>query len=43
MHHLDGAAGKTECHGPEGALSSPVGYLVEGGEGVLHYTLFLLL
>jgi hypothetical protein len=36
MHHFNGAAGKTEGHGPEGALSSPVGYLVEGGEGVLH-------
>lgn len=43
MHHLDGAAGKTESHGPEGALSCPVGYLVEGRQGVLHRALFLLL
>lgn len=31
VHHLDGAAGETEGHGPEGALSRPVCYLVEGG------------
>jgi len=31
VHHLDGAAGKTEGHGPERGLSGPVGYLVEGG------------
>lgn len=31
VHHLDGAAGKTEGHGPEGALSRPVGHLVECG------------
>jgi hypothetical protein len=30
MHHFDGAAGESEGHGPEGALTSPVGYLVEG-------------
>ena len=31
MHHLDGAAGEAEGHGPEGALARPVGDLVEGG------------
>ena len=31
VHHLDGAAGKTEGHGPERALAGPVGDLVEGG------------
>jgi hypothetical protein len=31
MHHLDGAARKTECHGPQGALTRPVGNLVESG------------
>ena len=30
MHHFDGAAGEPEGHGPEGALTGPVGYLVEG-------------
>jgi hypothetical protein len=29
VHHLDGAACETERHGPEGALTCPVGYLVE--------------
>ena len=29
MHHLYGAAGKTECHGPKRALTSPIGYLVD--------------
>src|SRR5690242_5384641 len=31
VHHFDGTAGKTEGHGPEGALTRPVGDLVEGG------------
>lgn len=30
VHHLDGTAGETEGHGPEGALAGPVGDLVEG-------------
>ena len=30
VHHLDGAAGEAEGHGPEGALAGPVGDLVEG-------------
>ena len=29
MHHLDGAAGEAESHGPQGALARPVGYLVK--------------
>lgn len=29
VHHLYGAAGETEGHGPERALAGPVGYLVE--------------
>ena len=29
VHHLDGAAGEAEGHGPEGALAGPVGDLVE--------------
>ena len=29
VHHFDGAACKAEGHGPEGALTRPVGYLVE--------------
>ena len=33
VHHLDGAAGEAESHGPEGALPRPVGYGVEGGAG----------
>ena len=36
MHHFYRAAGEAECHGPEGALARPVGYLVEccaGGTG----------
>lgn len=28
VHHLDGAAGEPEGHGPEGALTSPVCYLI---------------
>ena len=31
VHHLDGAAGQAEGHGPEGGLAGPVGDLVEGG------------
>ena len=30
VHHLDGAAGEAESHGPEGGLAGPVCYLVEG-------------
>jgi hypothetical protein len=30
VHHLDGTAGETESHGPEGALTGPVGDLVKG-------------
>lgn len=38
VHHFDGAAGKAEGHGPDGALAGPVGDLVhccsvEGGCG----------
>jgi hypothetical protein len=29
VHHFDGAAGQSEGHGPEGALTGPIGYLVE--------------
>ena len=36
MHHFDGAAGEAEGHGPEGALTRPVGDLVESCERVLH-------
>ena len=43
MHHLDGTAGEPECHGPEGALSGPVGDLVEGRKRVLHGADFGLL
>jgi hypothetical protein len=31
VHHLDGAAGEAKGHRPEGALTGPVGDLVEGG------------
>jgi hypothetical protein len=31
MHHFDGTAGESEGHGPEGALSCPVGDLIECG------------
>lgn len=34
MHHLDGAAGQAEGHGPKRALTSPVGDLVECSSGV---------
>jgi len=30
MHHFDGAAGEAEGHGPEGALTGPIGDLIEG-------------
>ena len=30
MHHFDGTAGEAERHGPEGALTAPVGDYVEG-------------
>jgi hypothetical protein len=30
VHHFDGAAGQSEGHGPEGALTRPVGDLVKG-------------
>ena len=43
MHHLDGAAGESERHGPEGALPRPVSDLVEGCERVLHGADFGLL
>jgi hypothetical protein len=33
-HHLDGAAGETERHGPHGSLSGPVDHLVQGGQDV---------
>jgi hypothetical protein len=35
MHHFDSAAGESEGHGPKGALTGPVGYLVEGSSGGL--------
>jgi hypothetical protein len=31
VHHFDGAAGKSEGHGPEGPLTRPVGNLVKSG------------
>jgi hypothetical protein len=31
VHHLHGAACKTEGHGPQRALTSPIGNLIEGG------------
>lgn len=31
MHHLDGTASKTEGHGPQRTLASPVGDLIESG------------
>jgi hypothetical protein len=34
MHHFDGAAGESEGHGPEGTLTGPVGYLIEGCSGL---------
>ena len=33
MHHFDGAAGQSKGHGPEGALTGPVGYLVQSCSG----------
>lgn len=30
VHHLDGTAGETEGHRPQGGLAGPVGYHVEG-------------
>ena len=30
VHHLNGAAGQAECHGPERGLAGPVCYLIEG-------------
>jgi len=33
VHHLDGTAGQTEGHGPEGRLAGPVGHDVEGRPG----------
>lgn len=35
MHHFDGTAGEAERHGPEGALTAPVGDYVEGREDIL--------
>lgn len=35
VHHLDGAAGQTEGHGPEGALAGPVDQVVDAGYRVL--------
>jgi hypothetical protein len=31
VHHLDGAAGEAEGHGPEGGLAGPVGDYVQRG------------
>jgi hypothetical protein len=31
VHHLDGTAGETESHRPEGALTGPIGDLIKGG------------
>lgn len=33
VHHLHGAACKTEGHRPQRALTSPIGNLIEGGPG----------
>src|SRR5262249_32848546 len=38
-HHLNGAAGQAERHGPDGALAHPVHHVVERGE---NYPLRLL-
>ena len=43
MHHLDGTAGQSKSHGPKGALSGPVGNLVERRQGILCETLLRLL
>jgi hypothetical protein len=43
VHHLDSAARETESHGPERALSGPVGYLVERCQCILHSTLLSFL
>jgi len=43
MHHLDGTASKTESHGPERSLTSPVGNLIESSKCILHNTLLALL
>lgn len=37
VHHLDGAAGETEGHGPEGALSCPVGDRVQSRARTYQY------
>lgn len=29
MHHLDGATGEAEGHGPEGTLTGPIGNLIQ--------------
>ena len=33
MHHLNSTAGESKCHGPKGALSSPIRNLIEGSPG----------
>ena len=46
VHHLDGAAGQAEGHGPEGGLAGPICYLVEGRSGImrqLNAAVFVLL
>ncbi len=30
VHHLDSAAGESECHGPQGTLTGPIGDLIQG-------------
>lgn len=39
MHHLDGATGKAEGHGPKGTLTGPVGNLIQGRPGRLNQRL----
>jgi len=43
MHHFNGAAGKSEGHGPEGALTCPVCYLIKRRQSILHDTFLSLL
>ena len=38
VHHLDGAAGESEGHGPQGALAGPVGDLVHCGSGIFEHS-----
>ena len=39
VHHFYGAAGEAEGHGPEGALTGPIGDLVESRSRVKRLTI----